>query len=498
MGILSYAPAHLVQLIASLVGIYAITRILTPHDYGLYALVLSLMSLCQSAFFSWSDVGAKRFLERARVQDRLAVLATTIYSGLGLSTVLLLAPLLAALAAPHLAPGFLGLLAIGAGAILARQLSLVAKSFQLAALARARYLLMDCSESIIGVAAGLALCWYLHMGAAGILTGMVLGAATVIGFDIPAFVQRLRGGVLDLTLQREIIRFATPISIVFFAEYIVASADRLLVEYYLGSAQLGIYAVSYSIADRAVSSVFLALSIGSYPLVVRALERDGPEAARWQSLKYAELLVALSLPAIGGFIVVAERLAKVFAGPAFAPQAAELMPLIGTAVFLNGLRTHYFAQALHLSKRTWMILASSIPAAIVNLAANVLLLPRMGLMGAVWATIIAYTMALVITIIQMAAIFPLPFPTREAIKALVATLIVCGLLKAIPFSGTLPGLVSVVLFGIGLYGALAFILDIGELRTRLGPVVRAASEVPQRQTLPGCCLRLIRRGGARS
>lgn len=94
---------------------------------------------------------------------------------------------------PRLTPGFRGLLAIGAGAILPRQLSLVAKRFQLAALARTQYLLMDSSESIIGLVAGLALCWYLRMGAAGLLTGMLLGAASVVAF-VPAFVQRLRGG----------------------------------------------------------------------------------------------------------------------------------------------------------------------------------------------------------------------------------------------------------------------------------------------------------------
>ncbi len=475
MGILSYAPAYFVQLVASVVGIYVVTRILTPHDYGLYALVVSLMSLCQSALFSWSDVGAKRFLEYVRVQDKLPVLATTIYSGLGLSTILLFAALLIGLVVLPVAPGFRCLLAIGAGAILARQLSSVAKSFQLAALARTRYMLMDCSESIIGLAVGLALCWYLSMGVAGILSGMLIGAVAVVVLDLPAFVERLRGGVFDLSLQREIISFAAPISIVFFAEYIVASADRLLVEYYLGPGQLGIYAVSYSIADRAVSAVFLALSIASYPLVVRALERDGPEAARWQSLKYAELLVALSLPAVGGFIVGAGRLARIFAGAAFAPQAAELMPLIGAAMFLNGLRTHYFAQALHLSKRTWIILASSIPAAIVNLAANIVLLPRIGLMGAVWATVVAYALGLAITIIQMVAIFPLPFPTREAIKALIATVIVCGMVKAIPFPETVPGLLSLVLTGIGSYAVLAFVFDIGRLRTNAVPLLAQKS-----------------------
>ncbi len=465
MGILSYAPAYLVQLIASFVGIYAITRILTPYEYGLYALVLSVMSLCQSVFFSWSDVGARRFLERASMQDKLPVLATTIYAGLALSTLLLLAALLAVPAVPRLPAGFGILLAIGAGAMLARQLSLVGKSFQLAALARTRYMLMDCSESVIGLAAGLALCWYARMGAAGILVGLLLGAAAVIVFDFPAFVRRLRGGVLDLRLQREIIGFAAPISIVFFAEYIIASADRLLVEYYLGSGKLGIYAVSYSIADRAVSAVFLALAIAAYPLVMRALEREGPEAARRQSLKYAELLIALSLPATGGFIVAAGHLAKVFIGPAFGPQAAALMPLIGAAVFLHGLRAHYFAQSLHLSRRTWAILGSSIPAAVVNLVANVVLLPRLGLMGAVWATVIAYVLALAISVLQMIAVFPLPFPTREAIKALVATSVMCWVLKSIAFPETAIGLVSLVLTGIGAYGTLAFVFDVGRLRS---------------------------------
>lgn len=466
MRILSFAPAYVVQLITSLLGIFVITRILTPQEYGLYALALSLMSLCQSALFSWSDVGIKRFLERAVVRGQVAVLAATVYSGLGVGAVVLVVLGCAGLAFSPNTPGIATLLVIGSAAVIARQFSQVAKSFQLAALARNRFLLMDCSENVISLAAGLALCWYAGMGAAGIMLGMLAGALVVVAYDVRSFLGRLRGGLIDLRLQREVIGFAAPIAAVFFAEYIVASADRWLIEYFLGSHALGIYAVAYNVADRAVSAVFVALAVASYPLVMQAFERDGAHAARMQALRYAELLMALSLPAIGGFIVVSQRLAAIFTGPAYAAEVAPLMPLIGLAIFINGVRTHYVAQSMHLARRTWLILASSVPAALVNLLANVVLLPRMGLMGAVWATVIAYALGLVVNVVLMATTFPLPFPVRESAKALAGTLIMCAVLQAVPFPRSAIGLVAMMLAGGACYGTAAFGFDLIGVRTR--------------------------------
>lgn len=466
MRILSFAPAYVVQLITSLLGIFVITRILTPREYGLYALALSLMSLCQSALFSWSDVGIKRFLERAAVRGQVAVLAATVYSGFGVGAAVLVILLGGSLAFSHNAPGIGLLLVIGSAAVIARQLSQVAKSFQLAALARNRFLLMDCSENVISLAAGLALCWYAGMGAAGIMLGMLAGASVVLAYDVPSFVQRLRGGLIDLRLQREVIGFAAPIAAVFFAEYIVASADRWLIEYFLGAGAVGIYAVAYNVADRAVSAVFVALAVASYPLVMQTFERNGRQAARAQALRYAELLAALSLPAIGGFIVVSQRLATIFTGPAFAAEAGALMPLIGLAIFLQGIRTHYVAQSLHLARRTWLILVSSVPAALANLLANVVLLPRMGLMGAVWATVIAYALGLAINVVLMAAVFPLPIPARESMKALAGTLIMCAVLKAVPFPASALGLMAMILAGSVCYAAAAFGFDLVGVRTR--------------------------------
>ena len=48
MAILAFAPGYLVPMLATLFGIYAFTRILSPAEYGNYAFVMSVMLLVQS------------------------------------------------------------------------------------------------------------------------------------------------------------------------------------------------------------------------------------------------------------------------------------------------------------------------------------------------------------------------------------------------------------------------------------------------------------------
>lgn len=471
MKILSFAPAYIVPLFANLLGIYVITRIFTPEQYGHYALIVSIMAMCQSGLFSWIDLGAKRYFERTTQDGKLPVLNATAYIGLGVSSVLLVLICVTGLGVVTVDPRIESLIWIGGAVTIAKEASMLSKVMELGTLSRVRYTLMECGESLAGLAVGLALCWYLGVGPVGMFFGMLAGAVLVVLSDIPHIVRRLRGGRLDWQLQREMVRFAVPVALAFFAEYIVASADRLLVQIYLGAEQLGIYAVSYSIAERAVTAVFMALGIASYPLVVRAFERDGARAARKQALENGELLVAISIPAMGGFCIASGHIAAVLVGPAFAARAAALMPPIAAAVFLSAMRAHYFSHVQHLTNQTWRLLIALGPAAVLNMALNVVLLPRIGLMGGVWASVVAYIVALCISVWQAHAEFGWPFPVWQAAKASVATAVMCATLYLMRFPTNLIGLVLMILAGGLIYGVLLIAFDIGHVRRKMMPLM---------------------------
>jgi O-antigen/teichoic acid export membrane protein len=358
-----------------------------------------------------------------------------------------------------------GLLWLGAAVIITKEISMVSKGLELAALSRTRYILMECGESLIGVALGLWLCWYLNLEARGLLYGMLVGALVVVMFDARRIVHRLRGGAFDLGLQKQILAFAAPISVAFFVEFVISSADRMLVQIFLGAHELGIYAVAYNIAERAVTAVFLALSVAAYPLIVRALERGGRDAARRQAKQNVEVLMAIAIPAWGGFTMASGHIATVLAGPAYATRVAEILPLAGVAVFICALRIHYFSYALQLTNKTWTLLVASVPAALINVAMNIVLLPSIGLMGAVWARLGAYLVALGINLWLCQRQFPLPFPGSGVAKVSLATLAMCGLLHMLTFPNDMLGLAGMILIGAVFYGVLAIAFDFGGLRS---------------------------------
>ncbi|HTI84956.1 MAG TPA: oligosaccharide flippase family protein [Acetobacteraceae bacterium] len=467
MALLAFAPGYLVPMLATLFGIYAFTRILSPAEYGDYAFVMSIMLLVQSGLLSWIDMGAKRFFERATQSGRVSAMCVTLYLGLLICSVGLLISCTVGLHLFRVPPGMAALLWLAAVAIIAKEASTLSKTLELAALSRSRYVLLECTESLIGVSVGVWLCWYYGFGANGILWGIMAGALVVVALDAKYIKSRLRNGSFNLDMQKQVLMFSAPICISFFVEFIMSSCDRLMVQFFLGSHELGIYAVAYSIAERSVSAVFMALGIASYPLVVRAMERGGVEAAIKQARQNVEVLIAIALPAWGGFTVASGHIATVLAGPAYASRVSGLLPLAGVAVFMYSIRVHYYSHAQHLTNKTWSLLAASCPAVLINVVMNLVLLPQVGIIGAIWARLASYVVALGISLWLCRRQLPLPFPVWGATRALVATLAMCGVLTALDFANNTLGLVEMIVVGALFYGTIALVFDFAGLRSML-------------------------------
>jgi hypothetical protein len=58
MALLAVAPGCPAPMLATLFGIYAVTRILNPAEYGNYALVTTILLFRRNALLAWIDLGA--------------------------------------------------------------------------------------------------------------------------------------------------------------------------------------------------------------------------------------------------------------------------------------------------------------------------------------------------------------------------------------------------------------------------------------------------------
>jgi len=173
------------------------------------------------------------------------------------------------------------------------------------------------------------------------------------------------------------------------ASSVLANLDRVLLKHITGDfAVVGIYSIGYSLAMQLNVFINATLSEAFTPVVVRAYETGGSSAVR--ALKERVLLpMTYAVVALIAMLLVAgQDLMVALAGRAKA-ASGEVFIMVGITVSAYAL----FAIAnygLQLKKRTVQVLFITLGAALLNVAMNFILIPRMGYIGAAWATTISY------------------------------------------------------------------------------------------------------------
>jgi len=170
---------------------------------------------------------------------------------------------------------------------------------------------------------------------------------------------------------------------------ILANVDRVLLKQLTGDfAAVGIYAIGYSLAMQLNVFIDATLSEAFTPVVMRAYETGGSSAVR--ALKERVLLpMTYAVAAIIGILLVSGEDMLVALSGHDKAASGEVFIVIGITVSTYSMLaiSNY---GLQLKKRTMQVLIITLGAALLNVVMNLILIPRMGYMGAAWSTAIAY------------------------------------------------------------------------------------------------------------
>jgi O-antigen/teichoic acid export membrane protein/glycosyltransferase involved in cell wall biosynthesis len=476
-SILGYTPANLVPALAALGTIVAFTRLLPPDEFGRYALAQAVILFGQALAFFALQVSVTRFHERYADDHQLDRLLATAYwcylACAAIAAAIFAAIMVAIRPDPLLAP----VLWLALPTLLLRGLVVVNLASHRGAQRIGRYNLVECGQNVAGFLVALALVAGLGLGASGLVLGMLAGSALVLLADLRTVARGV--GPADRAILRELWTFGAPLVVAHALNAVTSYIDRLFVERLLGPFAVGLYVVAYAVAERAVSLVFMGVTLGAFPLAVAALEREGPDAARRQLARNCTALLALGVPTVVGTAGAAPQIADVLVGGAYHDGVIPLIPWIAGLAFLRGLSAHFFDQALHLGQRTDLFLYTLGPAALLTLTLNPLLLPEFGLAGAVAAAFVAQTVTLLITIAAGRRVFALAFPLGEALRVAGAAATMAAALGAIPFPRSALGLAAIVGTGVLVYGAAALALNVAGVRRSLAvPTVAGLAAVP--------------------
>ncbi|MBO9130005.1 polysaccharide biosynthesis C-terminal domain-containing protein [Bacillus sp. 165] len=463
---LVYFIAKGVPGIISFCSIYLYTRLLLPEQYGTFSIVLATAGLLNSIMFQWIRVSLLRFFPQFK-EERHQLLSTTFTAFCSMAAVT--GVIFWAMSVLNKAP-------VGGSAyyLLAFFVTISTAWFELnlevlrAQLSPKVYGFISLSKAVLTLLISVSLI-KLELGAVSLMLGLILGNI----FPVLFISKRAWGTVKKHNFNTEILlqslRYGLPLTATFTLTFVMYSSSRFLLSY-LGDhthTATGIYSVTYDFAQNTLILLMMIINVAAYPIILRALENDGEEAAKEKIKESVVLLLLVAVPATVGLIALASNIVAVLFGSQYRTVARDILPWIAVVGFLQGFKVYYIDLAFQLGKCTkkqiWPVLIS----AGINIALNWLLIPKQGIMGAVYSSIIAYVISISISFIMSRKVFKLPFPFVDGMKIMLSAIFMY--LVIIPFSnqsGIFMLLLQVSIGAVG-YGIAIFFFNTGNSRSKL-------------------------------
>lgn len=468
-GLWGYLPANIVQGIVGFATLMVFTRVLTPDQYGQYALAFGASALAQTVVFTWLEAAMARFYVPDSRDDVTApALYGTIYR---LFLMVLAGFAIVCVVGLWLWPaeGALKLaIAYGLGAVVFRSALKLVQEQRRAEGRVGQASMIDMIQTAGGFVIGVA-CAFSGLGGGSPL----LGAGLIAALCLPLFARedwgRAKSGTFDAHRARAYAHYGFPVSASLILTLALYTVDRFLVAHFLSEAEAGAYHAGYSLASRILDVLFIWFGAAGAPAMVRALETGGEGALKISARQQLRTMALVLFPAVGGLIMVAPSLGGLMIGEGLRDQALSVTPLISLGALFSGFNTYYFLQAFTLAKRTQLLIVAMAIPAVSNITLNLLLIPVFGLTGAAIASALSFVIGLLASWLLGLRTLALPVAGLDLFNTAACTLFMMAMLSLLPSDGGLLELAAKAVTGVFVYGALAWLMDLNGIR---GPAQR--------------------------
>jgi O-antigen/teichoic acid export membrane protein len=410
---------------------------LSAGDYGALRL-LGSVEVIAKIFFRWGlDGSFMRFYYEAETAAERQRLASTIFFFLlAVNGILVIAALAAA---PVLASWLFG----GAPYLRALQLTLANTfligftffPFHLLRIEKraAQFSALTLARSLSTLVLRLVLIVGYGFGVLGIVVADVVVTVALMGMLVPWFAPLLRP-VFSKDVLRATLRFGLPRVPHAAAQQVIAVGDSFILKAFRPLQEVGVYSMGVSFG--LTLKLFLSAFEYAWAPFYYANARE-PDAARLFSsmTTYGLAVLALMtavLSACGRDVLAGLDLFSARSGETIRYAAAgEVVTWTAVGVLLQGFYL-LTSIGLNITKNTQYYPVATVSAAATNIALNIALVPRFGMIGAAWANAAGYGVQAVLAFRFSQRFFPVRYETQRIALISGAALVACLIARALP------------------------------------------------------------------
>lgn len=269
--------------------------------------------------------------------------------------------------------------------------------------------------------------WFLvglQLGVQGLLIGNLVATLLHSAALLLIFVRHRGPFQLDMSLASELLRFSVPLVVTALLCMLMHEADRYVLRVVVSMDEVGVYSLAHKIGF-AVNTLCLMPFISIWHVAMYDINRL-PDPQHMFARVYGWFTSGLGVLLLGAALAVHPVL------PLLTPdaygEATDLVAVILLGFWFFGLQIQFEVPAL-LAKRPSLLVPGSVVGVLVNLAANVLLVPVLGAWGAAWAGVLTY-LACSLTILALCRpVMAVPYPWFRSGVVLIGLCLTWGLVR---------------------------------------------------------------------
>ncbi|HEY6170656.1 MAG TPA: oligosaccharide flippase family protein, partial [Candidatus Kapabacteria bacterium] len=260
----------------------------------------------------------------------------------------------------------------------------------------------------------------LKMGVQGIFLANLIASASTVLLLLPSFLPRLK-----LSLDREVLRKMIPFGLTnvpaHMGAMMVQVIDRPIVQAYLGLGAVGIYQANYRMGF--IMMIFVSLFEYAWrPFFMRQHKTDDAKAR----LLFSRVFTYFMLACLLGFLFLAFFLPYILSTPIFGRQllradylvGMSIIPVVLFAYIFQGMYTNFIA-GIYIANRNRVLPLITGAGAGVNVLVNIILIPVVGIMGAAYATLLAYMVMAYLLYKESQKVYPIKYEWGRVIELFV-------------------------------------------------------------------------------
>jgi O-antigen/teichoic acid export membrane protein len=433
-----YIPSTIIPAAVGIASVSVFTRLFGSELYGRYAVIIAAVTLFGAFFGGWIQQAVLRYLPNYQHEQRLNE-----FNGKLLIILTFLMLTIAAVAVAAYLPlrGTIGdygrLYWPGVAMLLGEVAFLTLITLLQAELRSQAYSVYRSLLSVVGFALSLGFVLAIRRDIAGLVIGA--GAARLL-MCVPMMTQMhlwsapararvaLRGRLVDPELTGKMLRYGLPLVAFMFGGQMLAIFDRFVIAIFRGDVEVGIYSANYNLVGMGFGLLSTPIITAAHPIIMKAWQKkDGSIGLLITDFsRYYALAV---LPAIAFVYVFGRDIVDILLGSDFR-EGYRIVPLVlaGSAVWGFSMFGH---KGLELLERTHVMLRLVAVSVGVNIALNLVFVPKYGYMAAAVTTLVSYLAYPILAHRSTTRELPWRIPWRALIKGVLVAAGVTMVLIAI-------------------------------------------------------------------